>query len=287
MEAPVEVIKTVEVVRMPYAGEVVAATQAVSSGFMSYPAPDYNNQTAMASVPSTSPAERLIIKNADLILEVEDPEATIDQVSQITAELGGYIVSSQVSVQQLDDITTKFATIKLAVPAANFEESLRKLRSLAVLVRNETILGQDATEEYVDLDSRLTNLKATRDRIRQFMDDAKTVEEALKVNEQLSQVEGEIEQIQGRMNYLFERAANSSIIVQIMLYRPSDQVNPYPTPEPWSPMSTVADAAGLLGASAQRVVDSIIYLVILIIPLAVPLVGMVWLARKLWKRFQR
>jgi len=48
--------------------------------------------------------------------------------------------------------------------------------------------GQDVTDEYVDLQSRLGNLEATRDRIRTFLDQAQTVDEALRVNEQLAAV---------------------------------------------------------------------------------------------------
>ena len=59
-------------------------------------------------------------------------------------------------------------------------------------VIDESAAGQDVTDEYVDLESRLVNLRATRDRIREFLDQAKDVEQAMKVNSELAAVESEL-----------------------------------------------------------------------------------------------
>ena len=49
---------------------------------------------------------------------------------------------------------------------------------------------------------KLTNLEATRDRIKSFLDQANTVDEALRINQELANIEAQIEQIKGQMNYL-------------------------------------------------------------------------------------
>ena len=72
-----------------------------------------------------------------------------------------------------------------------------------------------SASEFVDLQSRLHNLTATRDRLRTFLEQAQTVTEALAVNSQLAEIEGQIEQVQGRMNYLTGRVAYSTITVSI------------------------------------------------------------------------
>ncbi len=161
----------------------------------------------------------------------------------------------------------------VVVPSANFEAALQQLPAGGDRAQRDL---HRADLQRVCRPGPLRT-KATRDRIRTFLEDAKTVDEALNVNAQLSQVEGEIEQIQGRMNYLSDRAANSTIKVQIVLYNPAAST-PYPTPAPWSPANTFADAAGLLGAGARSFVDGLIYFVVLILPLAAPFVILVWLA---------
>ncbi len=293
---PQLVVQTVEVAQE--SRSLAAATQAPAAPAATaaaarpeaYPAP--GSSSIAAPVSSSRPSSnRLIIKNGQLTLQVENPDAAVNQVTQAAADLGGYIISSQVLVNQKGDTEVKSATITLAVPVDAFENALNRLRSLAVIVSNETSSGQDVTDEYVDLDSRLTNLKATRDRIREFLANATTVEEALKVNEQLSQVEGEIEQVQGRMNYLFDRASYSTITVNIELYippttpTPTLTPTPTPTPTPWNPLNTVKDAGSDLGAGMRGVVDFFIYLIILVIPMLLPFALLGWLLIQVWKRF--
>jgi predicted nucleic acid-binding Zn-ribbon protein len=83
-----------------------------------------------------------------------------------------------------------------------FEKVLSKLRGLATKVVDETAAGDDVTDQFVDLQSQLTNLEATRARIQDFLKDARTIDEALRINQELSNIEGQIEQIKGQMNYL-------------------------------------------------------------------------------------
>ena len=140
--------------------------------------------------------------------------------------------------------TYKLATLKLGVPSAQFEDVQRRMRALAVQVLNETASGQDVSDEYVDLESRLANLEATAARIREFLTQAKTVEEALKVNAELSKVEDEIEKIKGRMNFLKDRAAYSTLTIGLEPVQPTPTptptatVTPTPTPATWRPGET-------------------------------------------------
>ena len=190
------------------------------------PAADSSNAsgaTTAIKYPSSASlyqANRLIIKNGEMNLMVANTDRAIDQVTGIAVDSGGYIVSAKTWVQD----GYKYATISLGVPSDQFEAVQRQLRTLAVQVLIDTASGQDVSDEYVDLQSRLTNLEATRARIREFLDKATKVEEALQVNAQLTKIEGEIEQVKGRMQYLKDRAAYSTLLVNI------EQQRPTPTP---------------------------------------------------------
>ena len=178
----------------------------------------------------------------------------------------------------------------MGVPVDEFERSLRRLRELAVRVLDENASGEDVSDEYVDLESRLKNLEATRDRIRQFLEQAKTVEEALKVNEQLSKVEEEIETVQGRMNYLSDRAAFSTITVNLepelpeLTPSPTPTTTPTPTPAPWRPSETFQDAGGSFVSIWKAWADVGIYFIVVGIPCLVPLVLIGWGVSWLMKR---
>ena len=149
-------------------------------------------------------SNRMIIKNADVRLMVKDTDVAIDRATQIIGDAGGYIISSRVWYQDYYGNNLKYAAITIGIPVDEFERTLVKLRDLAVRVVDEVASGDDVTEQYVDLQSQLTNLEATRARIQDFLKDSKTVDEALRINQELANIESQIEQIKGRMNYLDE-----------------------------------------------------------------------------------
>lgn len=224
---------------------------------------------------SASPyrANRLIIKNGEMNLMVVDVDRSIDQATDIAVNSGGYIVSSRTWF----DGELKFATLTMGVPVEQFEAVQRQLRAIAATVLSDTASGQDVSDEYVDLQSRLTNLEATAARTREFLAQAKNVEEALKVNEQLSALEAEIEQIKGRMNYLKDRAAFSTMVVNLEPQRPTPTPTPTATPVAWMPDKTFEAATGTLERILRSLGDLAIWLVVVVAPFAVPvaIVGVV------------
>jgi hypothetical protein len=145
-------------------------------------------------------SNRMIIKNADVRLMVKDTDVAIDRATQIIGDAGGYIVSSRVWYQDYYGNSLKYATITIGIPVDEFERSLVKLRGLAMRVVDEVASGDDVTEQYVDLQSQLANLEATRARIQEFLKDAKTIDEALRINQELANIEAQIEQIKGLPN---------------------------------------------------------------------------------------
>jgi hypothetical protein len=186
-------------------------------------------------------SNRMIVKNADVRLTVKDTDVAIDRATQIVGDAGGYIVSSRVWYQDYYGNNLKYASITIGVPVDEFEKVLSRLRGLAVRVVDETASGDDVTEQYVDLQSQLTNLEATRARIQEFLKDAKTIDEALRINQELANIESQIEQIKGRMNYLNDRSAYSTITVNfepefpILTPTPPSTPRPTATPIPWNP----------------------------------------------------
>jgi hypothetical protein len=231
-------------------------------------------------------AGRLILKDGEMDLLVEDTDRAIDQITQIAVDVGGYVVSSDTRMRD----TYKLATLKLGVPSAQFEDVQRRMRALAVQVLNETASGQDVSDEYVDLESRLTNLEATAARIREFLTQAKTVEEALKVNAELSKVEDEIEKIKGRMNFLKDRAAYSTLTIGLEPVQPTPTptptatVTPTPTPAIWRPGETVKSATGVLGSAMRGLVELLIWLAVVALPFIVVIGLIVWLVWWLIRR---
>ncbi len=234
---------------------------------------------------SPAAANHMIIKSADIKLLVESTDNAVDRATQVVGDAGGYIISSRVWYQPYyDGENYKYATITIGVPVQQFERTLSRLRGLAVQVLDETASGEDVTDQFVDLQSQLTNLEATRDRIKSFLEQATTVDEALRINQELSNIEAQIEQIKGQMNYLQDRSSYSTITINFEPVLPEILPTPTPEPEPWQPGETLGNATKALTSAYQGIVDLLIWVFVVLIPIFAPPAFILWL---LWKLFTR
>jgi Domain of unknown function (DUF4349) len=129
---------------------------------------------------------RKIVKTADLGLRSEEVRQSAARAQQVAATAGGTVLSSQ--VYRTDDSVT--ADLVLSVPSEEFDRVLDELRGLGEKVTTDSISGQDVTEEYVDLESRERNLRATEESLLRLYDRAENVEEALSIQRELTTVRG-------------------------------------------------------------------------------------------------
>jgi hypothetical protein len=222
--------------------------------------------------------ERMIIKNADLSLQVENVRESEAAVSAQVAALGGYVV--RVEINGTDERMT--ANMTFRVPAERFDEALTGVQGLAKKVLSRTVSGDDVTEEFVDLRARLGNLEATRDRLRNLLEQAVEVADALEVNRALTEVQGQIEQIRGRMEYLQQSAALSTINV----YLSPVPVTPIVTQGSWQPLVVARDALRSLVELGQGLVNLAIVLLIWT-PVWLPLLLLGWWGRRRLRRHQQ
>jgi hypothetical protein len=257
-----------------------SALPAPTAGVVYQTVPDVENAPHQAAS-----VERKVIKNAEVSVLVEDSDTAIDRLTQVVGDVGGYIVSSRIWYQpNLDGENYKYASITLGIPVNQFEVAMRRVRGLSIRVLDENASGEDVTDQFVDLQSRLTNLEATQARIQSFLDDAKTVDEALRINQELAQIEAQIEEVKGRMNYLSDRAAFSTITVTISPELPEIEPALAPEPSPWTPSETLKDATETLVKAYQGIVEFGIWLFVAVLPILAPPVLVIWLIVKLVRR---
>ena len=173
-----------------------------------------------------------------------------------------------------------------------FEAAMRAFRTLGT-VMDESASGEDVTDEYVDLNSRLGNLYATQERLRTFLDQATTISETLTVHEELTAIEAEISLVQGRINFLQDRAAFSTITVNLQPFIPTPTPTPtptatmIPTAESWRPGDTAQTALVQLQESGQSFFDFILYYGIICGPWILGVVLLTYLAIRGYYRWSR
>ena len=219
--------------------------------------------------PAVQPQERLIIRNANLSIVVDNTEASLAAIEELVSSVEGWVVSS--NVWEYDGV--KRGDVGVRVPAEQLDSFLDAVHALANQVTNQSISGQDVTEEYVDIQAQLANLQATAGRVRSFLDEAENVEEALAVNVELGRLEGEIERITGRIKYLESSARYSSVSIEIT---PDALAQPVSIGR-WQPEGTARNAIQALISTLQWLADALIVLALYVLPLALVIGGPIYL----------
>lgn len=106
-------------------------------------------------------------------------------------------------------------SIKLRIPQTHFQNFLHDAEGQAAEVIQRDITGQDVTEKYVDLGSRLKSKRVVEERLISFMNSAQKTEDLLKISTDLAAVQEEIETIEGKMKYLENQTALSTINITL------------------------------------------------------------------------
>lgn len=184
---------------------------------------------------------RLVIKNANLTLQVESVREAESSLRVTVGQLGGYVVKSETS----GDDEAMRSEITFRVPSGRFDQAMSGAQGLAKKVLSRTISGDDVTQEFVDLSARQRALEATRDRLLTLLNKADRVEDALAVNTSLTEIQAQLEQIEGRKKFLTQSAALSTISVMLT---PVPLPTPIVEPEGWQPEGVAREALrGLVG----------------------------------------
>jgi hypothetical protein len=171
----------------------------------------YDEAAPMPSETTDVEFDRKIIKTARISIEVDDFDPAATAVEQLALAAGGFVSNSNSYITAEGQ---KRGTVTIRVPAEGFESVLEEVKKLGE-VKSTSSSGQDVTEEYIDLDIRLKNYQRQEERLLVILDNATTVEDLLKVEEQLGRVRGEIERIEGRLRYLDNYIDLSTITVDI------------------------------------------------------------------------
>jgi hypothetical protein len=247
------------------------------------PAPAYSGGKSAAPAATSAPAataapgvgnaipaqtERLVIKNASLDIVVERPDLAQQSIAEMAQQLGGFVVTSTTfKVANSAGQQVPQAKISIRVAAQSFNEALARIHSLVknadTDISNENITGQDVTEDYVDLNSRLTNLQATEKQLQKIMENTTKTDDVLAVFRELSSTRQQIEVTLGKMKFYEQSASLSVIDVQIIALA---SIAPLQVAG-WQPEGVARDAIQALIDTGKFLATAAIWLVLFLLPL--------------------
>lgn len=164
-----------------------------------------NNAEEMTN---TSLPQRKIIHKAFISADVQSLTEAQAKITEKVNKFNGYIVES-FSSQESE--SRSHGRMVVRVPEEHFEKFLSEAEGQVTNMLEKNITGEDVTEQFVDLESRLKSKKAVETRLLVFMDSAEKTEDLLKISSDLAKVQEEIEVIVGKMKYLENQTSFSTI----------------------------------------------------------------------------
>ncbi len=183
-------------------------------------------QSSEGTVDKIEVRDPKIIRNGTINISVADALKSKAEVDAILAKHKAYAGN-----EQLDNTDYQVSYhIQIRVPADQLDGLIADLETLKGTVTFKSVNARDVTEEYIDLETRLTNKKAYLDQYRQLLKTAKTIEDILSVREQIRVLEEEIESAEGRLKYLTNQVDLSTLDLTLLqqkdyVYKPENKVN--------------------------------------------------------------
>ncbi|MDO4704397.1 DUF4349 domain-containing protein [Tannerella sp.] len=154
--------------------------------------------------------ERKLTKKGMLRFETSDAKKTHATIQRVVTETKGYV--SNDNRNEYHDRVNHTVTIR--IPAENFDALLDKISSGADKIVYKNIEVLDVTQEYIDLDTRIKTKKELEIRYQELLKRAHTVDEILKIEEQIGVLRADIESAEGCLRYLTHQVAFSTLTVE-------------------------------------------------------------------------
>ena len=182
-------------------------------------------EKSTTSAVNKPPFERpQIIRTGSMSLLVPDVEKTIARLQAIAQAQFGDVLA-------LDDTTPSqpgerhIATLRLSVPQDRFTQTMDTIAKLGG-VQMRSVAAEDVTNQIVDSQARLKNLRHTEEDLLRIMDRQGKVADLLDVQNQISSTRDEIEQLDAQLKSMQHRVAYSALSISLEDEIPAALVGP-------------------------------------------------------------
>jgi hypothetical protein len=250
-----------------------------------------NSTTGSSSSPSTVPSSTSAKSVQQYVNKTLNISMQVDNTQKVASDLQSWITSTDsmatataLNYQQVGD-NLYDVSLSFSVQASLFPQIEAYLNSYPTQHGGKllsTVLNtQDMSNDYIDTQAQVTDLKAEQQRLLALMGQATNLNDVLNINQQLTGVEGQLDQIEAHLNDL--RSQTTFYTVSINLQPTQIPIIAPPTQPPaWSPLAIWHGALSASVAVGETLLTFIIWLLafsIYIIPVGV----LAWFVRR-WRR---
>ena len=150
-----------------------------------------------------------LIKTADISVKVKSIEPALIEIKKLVKQTKGDIYKFE-DQKPNDNDSHHRITMEIKVPQSELDNSLEKISKLGS-IENQKVKAEDVTNQLVDIDARLKNLRQEETTIGKILERTDSIRDVLSVSKELSRVRAEIEEIDATQKSLRGRVAYSTI----------------------------------------------------------------------------
>ncbi len=174
--------------------------------------------------------EPKIIRTASLYLTVTDVGTAAVRARAIASGMGGAVLDESINATAAlpsvpggpSPATPSSSTARrgnsgyltLSIPSAKLDQALDQLAEIGTVVQR-TSGAKDVTATYVDVESRVATKKASIDRVRALLAQAKDIQQIVAIESELANREAELESLQAQLAALSSQVAMSTVTVAL------------------------------------------------------------------------
>jgi len=169
-------------------------------------------QPSAAEPPVTELANRKLIRNASVELEIVSFDDAVQKITAFANEERGYVATTDSQKQANGKLRGE---VVVKVLPENLDRFLQKIRGLGEL-KNQTLGTEDVTKAYFDTDARLKNARVMEQRLIDMLQ-TKTgkVSDLLQVEKELGRVREQIEKMQGELKYWDSQVQFATVTISL------------------------------------------------------------------------
>ena len=173
----------------------------------------YATEPSPAETPAAATANRKLIRNATVELEIVSFDDAVQKITASASEEHGYVATTSSQKQANGKLRGE---VVVKVLPENLDRFLQKIRGLGEL-RNQTLGTEDVTKAYLDTNARLKNARVMEQRLIDMLK-TKTgkVSDLLQVEKELGRVREDIEKMQGELKYWDSQVQFATVTISLV-----------------------------------------------------------------------
>lgn len=187
-------------------------------------------ESGSGAAPEGSPEK--LIYSASATVETTEFDGTIEKLSALVEQYGGFVESSSVNgsnyyTQSRGYSSTRYASYVIRVPSDKFSALMGSLSTLGNVPYSHTYT-ENITAQYYDTDARLTAYQTQEARLLEMMDAAETVEDLIAIEEKLTELRYQIESLQSTLKNWDRQVAYSTLdleVQEVIEYTPESRMS--------------------------------------------------------------